>query len=146
MQEMQECQAWSLGWEDPLEKEMATPVFLPGESHGQRSLVGYSPWGCKELDMTGGATEQQEQIFLLQNKNSSFSLKYKNKSFKNTWVFLNRKLNEVRKRMSQSPLLSTCGLCLTVRMVSPEALAAPVWTRDPSPRALSWWHRMRPLQ
>ena len=25
---------------------------LPGESHGQRSLVGYSPWGCKELDMT----------------------------------------------------------------------------------------------
>ena len=28
------------------------PVFLPGESHGQRSLGGYSPWGCKELDMT----------------------------------------------------------------------------------------------
>ena len=29
-----------------------TPVFLPGESHGQRSLVGYSPWRGKELDMT----------------------------------------------------------------------------------------------
>ena len=28
------------------------PVFLPGESHGQRRLVDYSPWGCKELDMT----------------------------------------------------------------------------------------------
>ena len=28
-----------------------TPVFLPGESHGQRSLVGYSPGGCKESDM-----------------------------------------------------------------------------------------------
>ena len=28
------------------------PVFLSGESHGQGSLVGYSPWGCKELDMT----------------------------------------------------------------------------------------------
>ena len=27
-----------------------TPVFLPGKSHGQRSLVGYSPWGCKESD------------------------------------------------------------------------------------------------
>ena len=42
----------SLGWEDPLEKEMATHslVFLPGEFHGQRSLVGYSPWVCKELD------------------------------------------------------------------------------------------------
>ena len=30
----------------------STPVFLPGKSHGQRSLVGYSPWGRKELDMT----------------------------------------------------------------------------------------------
>ena len=29
-----------------------TPVFLPGGSHGQRSQVGYSPWDCKELDMT----------------------------------------------------------------------------------------------
>ena len=29
-----------------------TPVFLPGESHGERSLVGYSPWGHKEWDMT----------------------------------------------------------------------------------------------
>ena len=31
-----------------------TPVFLPGESRGQRSLVGYSPWGHKESDMTKG--------------------------------------------------------------------------------------------
>ena len=29
-----------------------TPVFLPGESHGQRSLVGYSPWGHRESDTT----------------------------------------------------------------------------------------------
>ena len=28
------------------------PVFFPGESHGQRSLEGYSPWDCKELDKT----------------------------------------------------------------------------------------------
>ena len=33
-----------MGQEDPLEEVMGTPVFLPGESHGQRSLVGYSPW------------------------------------------------------------------------------------------------------
>ena len=33
-----------MGWEDPLEEEMATtPVFLPGESHGQSNLEGYSP-------------------------------------------------------------------------------------------------------
>ena len=33
-------------------KWQLTPVFLLGESHGQRSLVGYSPWGCKKLDTT----------------------------------------------------------------------------------------------
>ena len=49
---MQETQVWSLSGEDPLEKEMATPVFLPGKFHGQRSLLGYSPWGCKVLDTT----------------------------------------------------------------------------------------------
>ena len=32
-------------------KRQPTPVFLPGESHGQRGLVGYTPWGHKELDM-----------------------------------------------------------------------------------------------
>ena len=35
-------------------KWQPTPVFLPGESHGQRNLVGYSPWGHEELDMTKG--------------------------------------------------------------------------------------------
>ena len=46
-------QVLSMGREDPLEKEMQpTPLFLPGESHGQRNLAGYSPWGCPESDMT----------------------------------------------------------------------------------------------
>ena len=50
---MQETQVGSLGQEDPLEEEMATPsVMLPEESHGQRSLVGYSLQGHKELDTT----------------------------------------------------------------------------------------------
>ena len=50
---MWETQVQSLGWEDALEKGMATmPVFLPEESHGQRSLAGYSPWGHKESDTT----------------------------------------------------------------------------------------------
>ena len=39
---VQETWVGSLGWGDPLEKGMLpTPVFLPGKSHGQRSLVGY---------------------------------------------------------------------------------------------------------
>ena len=41
---------WSRAWQP-------TPVFLPGDSHGQRSLAGYSPWGCKESD-TAEATWQ----------------------------------------------------------------------------------------
>ena len=47
-------QVRSLGWEDPWEEEMAphSSIMLPGESHGQRSLAGYNPWGHKELDMT----------------------------------------------------------------------------------------------
>ena len=49
---MRETRVQSLGWEGPLEKEMATTlVFLPGEFHGQRSLLVYSPWGHKESDI-----------------------------------------------------------------------------------------------
>ena len=43
----------SLGWEDPWRRAwLPTPVFLPGESYGQRSLLGYNPLGCKESDTT----------------------------------------------------------------------------------------------
>ena len=50
---MWETWVQSLGQEESLEKAwQPTPVFLSGESHGQRNLVGYSPWGCKELDTT----------------------------------------------------------------------------------------------
>ena len=48
-----ETQVLSLGWEDPLEKEMGThSSILAWKIHGQYSLVGHSPWGCKELDRT----------------------------------------------------------------------------------------------
>ena len=50
---MQAARVQSLGQEDPLEKGMAAhSVVLPGAPHGQRSLVGYSPWGLKEPDTT----------------------------------------------------------------------------------------------
>ena len=43
----------SLGWEDPLEEGIAThSSILAWRAHGQRSLAGYSPWGCKESDTT----------------------------------------------------------------------------------------------
>ena len=50
---MQETQVRSLSWEDPLEKGMATHTsILPREAHGQRNLVGYSPWRRQESDTT----------------------------------------------------------------------------------------------
>ena len=50
---MQETWVLSLAQQDPLEKVwQPTPVFLPIESYRQKSLAGYSPWGCKESDTT----------------------------------------------------------------------------------------------
>ena len=45
---------WRRAWQP-------TPAFLPGDSHGQRSLAGYSPWGLKESDMTE-ATEHTFKV------------------------------------------------------------------------------------
>ena len=57
IQKTQEMQARSLGWKIPWRRKwQPTPVFLPGKSCGQRSLEGYSPWGCRELD-TNEVTE-----------------------------------------------------------------------------------------
>ena len=50
---VQETWVQSLGRKLPWRRAWhPTPAFLPGESHGQRSLVGYSPQGCKESDTT----------------------------------------------------------------------------------------------
>ena len=52
------CNAGDMGFNPSIRKIPwrrkwhTTPVFLPGKSHGQRSLVGYSPWDHKELDTT----------------------------------------------------------------------------------------------
>ena len=48
---------WRRAWQP-------TPVFLPGEAHGQRSLVGYSPWGHKELDTIEGAQHAHQRLGL----------------------------------------------------------------------------------
>ena len=49
---------WTRKWQP-------TPVFMPGEAHGQRSLVGCSPWGHKESDMTEWLTNTQTQTHRL---------------------------------------------------------------------------------
>ena len=65
--------------EDSLEKEMATtPVFLSGKSHGWRSLVSYSPWGCKESDTI-------ERLLF------SFFLRWRDNSGLSQWAQCNHK-------------------------------------------------------
>ena len=62
-------QVLSLHWEDPLEKlsgrRKPTPVFLPGKSHGQRSLESYSPWGHKRAGHHLVIKEQQNCFLVL---------------------------------------------------------------------------------
>ena len=47
-----------------------TPVLLPGESHGQRNLAGYSPWGLKELDTTERLTHTHTYILAVKEYSS----------------------------------------------------------------------------
>ena len=66
---MQETWAQSLGQEDPWRRKwQPTPVFLPGEFHGQRSLLSYSSWGCKELDMTVINTFTDRNLLIISNR------------------------------------------------------------------------------
>ena len=63
---MQDTWVHSLGQEDPVEKEMTNhSVFLPGKSHGQRSLVGYSPWDCKRVRYDLPNKQKQLKLYIL---------------------------------------------------------------------------------
>ena len=63
---MQETHVQSLTWEGAWKREwLPTSVFLPGGFHEQRSLVGYSPWDCKELDMTEQLSTHTHRIMRL---------------------------------------------------------------------------------
>ena len=71
----QETWGLSLVSKIPWRREhLPTPVFLPGEFHGQRGLEGYSPWGRKELDMTDQlSTHTHTTIGNLSNKKGTKS-------------------------------------------------------------------------
>ena len=72
------CQCKGQGFHPWMEKMprrrkcQPTLVFLPGKSHGQRSLVSYNPWGCKRVEHNL-ATKQQNVIFPIFEKNFSYS-------------------------------------------------------------------------
>ena len=73
---MQETWDGSLDWKIPWRREwQLTPVFLPRESHGQRGLMGYSPWGQTRLTNTLTFFQiMGHYILLLERKESFMSL------------------------------------------------------------------------
>ena len=74
---MRETLVRFLGREDPLEKEMAIhSSTLAGKSHGQRSLIGYSPWGHKESDTTELLATRLWLQTIIQNEVSRCKLLY----------------------------------------------------------------------
>ena len=83
-------------------KWQPTPVFLPGEFHGQRSLVGYSPWGLKEPDMN----EQR----LLQLLIHGMSRESTNRLHINKWTWLcaNKTLLKILSRGPDWPRAVVC--------------------------------------
>ena len=63
-----------------IRKQQSTPVFLLGKSHRQRSLVGYSPWDCKESDMTerlstAPCAQHYIYIFIISRNSSNHPMK-----------------------------------------------------------------------
>ena len=76
MQEAQETWVWPLSQKAPLRRAwQPTAVFLPGESHGQRSLAGCSPWGHKEPGMTEQLSTHHGTVEMSMNSLSCFPLK-----------------------------------------------------------------------
>ena len=72
---------WKIPWS---RKWQPTPIFLPGKFHGQRSLVGYSPWGPKESD----ATEQECTSFLwLSGREPACQFRESKRHRFNPWVW-----------------------------------------------------------
>ena len=83
---VQETQIWSLGQEDPLEKEIATNYsILAWKIQGQRRLVGYSPWGHNDLDTTEWLTLPYNGKTFVSAFNSHFTWLHE----KNAWICIN---------------------------------------------------------
>ena len=100
MPAMQEIWVWSLGQEDPLEKGMTTHSnIFPGEFHGQRSLAGYSPLGCKELDTAERLTHSDDNALIWRQNLERVKVARRQavRGFKNKREMISLKLREVNQ-------------------------------------------------
>ena len=94
---VQETRVPSLGQEYPLEREwLPTPIFLAGEFHGQRSLMGYSPWGQRESNTTKQQAHKCKYI-----DNSAYDFR----GFASPWGSSSFLQGEAKKYPPAGPLL-----------------------------------------
>ena len=112
---------WRQAWQP-------TPVFLCRESQGQRSLVGYSPWGCKELDTT-------EWLNLL------YGVVIKSPSFEIELFSLSSGLNQLLLHLCRLSVFF-CKLMIIIAATywSCWEIYLKMWVPDPYMLAVShWW-------
>ena len=122
-QETQEMWVQSLGREDPLEEGMATtPALLPGESHRQRRLAGYSPWGHKESDTTEQLNDNRK-LKPVHSPQCGVTETVRGPSFRQRVLFL-AGLEEPAFSTCWEPLFSVC-VCLCVCEVAVLMLLFP---------------------
>ena len=128
----QETQVWSLGQEDPQRRKwQPTAVFLPGKSHGQKSLEGYSRRVTRVVDNL--ATKQQQQ---LPNKCNVFESSPNHPSCPGPWNnYLPQNWFLVSKRLGASvlQLSSVFDKHSAFMLIVKDSLETFVWTRK------GWW-------
>ena len=97
---------WSKEWQP-------TPVFLPGKSHGQRNLMGYSPWCCRKLD----TTEHTQTHTHFESKIQWISYEL-NLDIKNMIVYLKIKWQFCASIYNQSHTKNVCAcVCVCTRVL-----------------------------
>ena len=100
-------QPWRRVWQP-------TPVLLPGDSHGQRSMVGYSPLGCAESDTTEQLSTTDSEYLLFSSNFNSFregnTLHLLNKNASSEMIYLQNQLAEAYCSLPQlTGLKLICG-------------------------------------
>ena len=97
------------GWgRSPGRKRQSTPVSLPGKSHGQKSLVGRSSWGCKEPDMTEELSRHAKTKCYPYHHNQE-NLKYVGKS---SYLFVSCIVEHNTLKCDQSPSDINFNACM----------------------------------
>ena len=125
---MKETQVQSLGQEDLLWKEMTTHfIFLSGKSHEHRSLVGYSPWGCKRV---GNDIATKQQQWFNRHKRENIIFKEWAWQVKNIYIIINvnaEKKNKLLQLCWESSLSLQFVSTNTYKEADKRPKLLPIW-------------------